>query len=183
MRNTYVLGLVLMILFLGACNDDDTPTDPPPEILDITGNWSGERVIQSIAPVTHLLAIQLWNNISSNDPPLTSSGEFSQTGNEISIRLTDSPSGYYIEYQGTLTGEDIQLTSTMVSYPPMVTRVSCTDGVDRHYDILTSTISGNFHDGVIAGNIVTTAQAIISNSGALDGEIVFDQTLDLNRVQ
>ena len=181
MRKFSFLPFLLVLLLLAACNDDDATTDPVIQTQDIAGGWNGERVVQSIAPVNHLLAIQLWNNISSNDPPLTMSGQCTQTGNDLTLRLTDSPSGYFIEYTGTISGEDISLTSSIVSFPPMVTRVTCSDGTDRHYDIQSSAISAIIHDGIFTGNIVTTAHAFISESGLADGEIEYDQTFDLTR--
>ena len=128
MRKFQILLLLLLIFTLVACNDDDdNPTTVP---ANLSGDWSGERVVQSISPVGHQLAIQLWANILSTDPPLTFTGEMTQAGDDLSIRLTDG-TGYFINYSGTIDGDTIDLASTLISYPPMVTRTTCLDGIDR----------------------------------------------------
>ncbi len=183
MRNLQLVALIFILLALVGCKDDGTSTDPVVETVDIAGSWAGEKVVQCISPVNHLLAVKLWGDISSADPPLTIAVQCTQNGNDITVRITDEPSGYYIEYTGTISGEEIQLTSTIVSYPPLVTRVTCSDGTDRHYAIQTSTISAIVHEGIFTGNIVTTSDVLFSESGLPDGEIVYDHTFNLTRTQ
>lgn len=181
MRKIQLAALILVLFALGACNDDDTTTNPETIAADLSGSWTGDRVVQVITPVDHVMAVQLWANILSTDPPLTCSGEFTRTGDDLTIRLTDSQTGYFTEYEGSISTADIELSSTIISYPPMVTRIPCGDGIDRHYGIVSSTISAIVNGDIFAGTLEVTANVFISETGLADGQIVLHHTIDLDR--
>ena len=125
MNRNYILGALLTLCSLSACNKQD-----PPQAMsnDLSGNWAGDYQTQQAGNCT-------WTGV-----PVTATATFQVVNTTVTatVNQTAGPTTIPAQFTGTINGNAVSLSKT--------NNAIC-NGVSRTYV--------NRFDGTISGNTLT----------------------------
>lgn len=171
------LAMFLVLFIIGGCGSDDPASpDGGNNPTSIAGVWLGTTALQSLAPANHPIVQTLSPAIGV---PSNISISATQNKSNVTLRFTNTESGLYTDYAGTMGTSSFTAQWTYCS-AAVITGIECNDGVLRdmalHVDNLTGTVSGNSMTGTVSSTYNCFITSTLAPDGIVSGTASFSVT-------
>ena len=176
---TRLLCTVLLTCLVSSCGGGNgatsgTPTSPTPSAANVAGTWKGTATFLTVSPAGNCVADVFLTVVGR-----TGERAWSVTQNGSSITVVETQVPHVETLSGTVDTSTISLTSQGSNAGTLST--GCPDGVDRHMQFKSGSVSATISGTRITGTKTTIYDTWVAATGARSGGVTTIDSFALDR--